>query len=78
MRNGADWSVYVNVATGYDCSDSGAPPDEAVSWGKIKPDAEMIKVFCEASIVLPIIVGETFVKNFDLACRVEENKSEKK
>lgn len=36
MRNGSDFAVYINTAQEYDGSDSGARPDEAVSWGKIK------------------------------------------
>lgn len=35
MRNGADYSVYINTASEYDGSDSGASPDEAVSWGYV-------------------------------------------
>lgn len=38
MRNGADFAVYVNTGQEFDGSDSGARPDEAVSWGKIKSD----------------------------------------
>ena len=44
MRNGADFAVYVNTAQEFDGSDSGARPDEAVSWGKIKGDAKPVKV----------------------------------
>uniref|UniRef100_A0A8C9FP99 Deoxyhypusine synthase n=1 Tax=Pavo cristatus TaxID=9049 RepID=A0A8C9FP99_PAVCR len=44
MRNGADFSVYVNTAQEFDGSDSGAQPDEAVSWGKIRMDATPVKV----------------------------------
>uniref|UniRef100_A0A8C3BN07 Deoxyhypusine synthase n=1 Tax=Cairina moschata TaxID=8855 RepID=A0A8C3BN07_CAIMO len=44
MRNGADFSVYVNTAQEFDGSDSGARPDEAVSWGKIRMDATPVKV----------------------------------
>jgi deoxyhypusine synthase len=44
MRNGADFAVYVNTAQEYDGSDSGAQPDEAVSWGKIRGDAVPVKV----------------------------------
>ncbi|NWX66317.1 DHYS synthase, partial [Promerops cafer] len=44
MRNGADFSVYVNTAQEFDGSDSGARPDEAVSWGKIRTDATPVKV----------------------------------
>ncbi|KAL9107439.1 MAG: hypothetical protein Q9227_007636 [Pyrenula ochraceoflavens] len=44
MRNGAESAVYVNTAQEFDGSDAGARPDEAVSWGKIKVDAESVKV----------------------------------
>ena len=44
QRNGADFSVYVNTAQEFDGSDSGAQPDEAVSWGKIRMDATPVKV----------------------------------
>lgn len=69
MRNGADYVVYVNTGIEYDASDAGATPDEAVSWGKITSSAKPVKVFAEASLVFPILVAETFVKNFKLACR---------
>ncbi len=39
MRNGANWSVFINTGNEFDGSDSGARPDEAVSWGKIRLDA---------------------------------------
>jgi deoxyhypusine synthase len=44
MRNGAESAVYVNTAQEFDGSDAGARPDEAVSWGKIKPQADSVKV----------------------------------
>lgn len=44
QRNGADYSVYINTAQEFDGSDSGARPDEAVSWGKIRVDAQPVKV----------------------------------
>lgn len=44
MRNGAESAVYINTAQEFDGSDAGARPDEAVSWGKIKPDADSVKV----------------------------------
>lgn len=44
QRNGADYAVYLNTGQEYDGSDSGARPDEAVSWGKIKADARAVKV----------------------------------
>lgn len=36
MRNGADYAVYINTGQEFDGSDTGARPDEAVSWGKIR------------------------------------------
>ncbi len=45
QRNGADFSVFLNTSSDYDGSDSGAKPDEAVSWGKIRMDATPVKVF---------------------------------
>lgn len=65
MRNGANFSVYINTAHEYDGSDSGASPDEAVSWGKIRIDAKPVKVCCEATIALPLIVSQTFAKEVD-------------
>ena len=35
-RNGADYSVFINTGQEFDGSDSGARPDEAISWGKIR------------------------------------------
>ncbi|HTZ42049.1 MAG TPA: deoxyhypusine synthase [Candidatus Omnitrophota bacterium] len=60
LRNGAEYVVYINTAQEFDGSDSGAMPDEAVSWGKILPNAESIKVFGDATILFPILVAETF------------------
>lgn len=65
MRNGADFSVYVNTAQEFDGSDSGARPDEAVSWGKIRVDATPVKVYADASLVFPLLVAETFARRAD-------------
>lgn len=70
MRNGANFSVYINTAQEFDGSDAGARPDEAVSWGKIAIDAKPVKVSSDFSLVLPILIGETFARNFELARRV--------
>ena len=73
MRNGADYSVFINTAAEFDGSDAGARPDEAVSWGKISLEARPVKVYAELSLVLPILIGESFVRNFDLAKRTSDN-----
>lgn len=61
-RNGADYAVYINTAQEFDGSDSGARPDEAVSWGKIAQKAKTVKVFGDATILFPLIVGQAFFK----------------
>jgi len=60
MRNGADFVVYVNTAQEFDGSDSGARPDEAVSWGKIRVDAKPVKIYAEATLVVPLLIAKTF------------------
>lgn len=62
MRNGADFSVYINTGQEFDGSDSGASPDEAVSWGKIRLDAKPVKVSSDATVIFPFIVSQTFLK----------------
>ncbi|MFA5992466.1 MAG: deoxyhypusine synthase [Candidatus Pacearchaeota archaeon] len=61
FRNGADYAVYINSNPEFDGSDSGARPDEAVSWGKISPNAESVKVYGDATILFPLIVAKCFV-----------------
>uniref|UniRef100_A0A0D9XDU0 Deoxyhypusine synthase n=1 Tax=Leersia perrieri TaxID=77586 RepID=A0A0D9XDU0_9ORYZ len=62
FRNGADYAVYINTAQEFDGSDSGAQPDEAVSWGKIKGSAKPVKVHCDATIAFPLLVAATFTR----------------
>lgn len=62
MRNGANYTVFINTAAEYDGSDSGAEPDEAVSWGKVRADAKSTKVTCDASIAFPLLVAQSFFK----------------
>ncbi len=63
LRNGAEYGVYINTSQEYDGSDSGALPDEAVSWGKLVSDGEHVKVFADATIVFPLLVAETFARS---------------
>lgn len=60
MRNGADYSVFINTGSEYDGSDSGARPDEAISWGKIRKEATPVKIYAEATLVFPLLVAQTF------------------
>ncbi|CAL1688605.1 unnamed protein product [Lasius platythorax] len=60
MRNGADYAVFINTSSEFDGSDSGARPEEAISWGKIRKNATPVKVCADATLVFPLLVGETF------------------
>jgi deoxyhypusine synthase len=62
MRNGADYTVYINNAQEFDGSDAGARPDEAISWGKIIPESDTVKVFGDATILFPLMVAKTFAQ----------------
>ncbi|ORM42384.1 Deoxyhypusine synthase [Babesia sp. Xinjiang] len=62
MRNGADFAVYISTAQEFDGSDSGANPDEAISWGKIKAHSNPVKVHADASLVFPLLVAGVFKK----------------
>jgi len=57
FRGGLDYAVYLTSAIELDGSLSGAAPREAVSWGKIKEDAEKVLVWGEATSLLPLIVS---------------------
>jgi deoxyhypusine synthase len=62
FREGTDFAVYINTAQEFDGSDSGARPDEAVSWGKIKVSAKAVKVHADATLVFPLLVAATFAR----------------
>lgn len=64
QRNGADYAVFINTSSEFDGSDAGARPDEAKSWGKIKKTANPVKIYAEATLVFPLLVGETFAKDY--------------
>ncbi|PNW88203.1 hypothetical protein CHLRE_01g018950v5 [Chlamydomonas reinhardtii] len=76
MRNGADFAVYVNTAQEFDGSDSGARPDEAISWGKIRIDAKPVKVCGDATILFPLLVSQTFVRHWTPVEPLPEKKAE--
>lgn len=61
MRNGTDFAVFVNTGQEFDGSDGGARPDEAVSWGKIKMDANPVKVRPNGEII--IMNSSIFIPN---------------
>ena len=58
FRNGLDYAVYLTTAQEYDGSLSGAKLEEAISWGKLKPRARYVNIMGEATVILPLLVGE--------------------
>jgi deoxyhypusine synthase len=60
VREGFDYAVYVTTAEAYDGSLSGASTSEAVSWSKIKEDANTVVVHSDATIAFPLIFLSMF------------------
>ncbi|MEM3404579.1 MAG: deoxyhypusine synthase [Nitrososphaeria archaeon] len=60
FKDGLDYAVYISTAQEYDGSLSGARPKEAITWGKIKPNAHSSFVNGDAAIVFPIIMMMLF------------------
>ncbi len=60
FREGAEYAVYINTGQEFDASDSGANVQEAITWGKIRPTSEQVKVHCDASIAFPLLVAAAF------------------
>jgi deoxyhypusine synthase len=61
FRGGADYAVYISTGMEGDGSLSGAPPNEAVSWGKIKEEeTNYTQVQAEATLAFPLLVAGAF------------------
>jgi deoxyhypusine synthase len=54
-RGGLDAAVYITTAPEHDGSLSGARLREAISWGKMRPEAPNVCVEGDASVLLPLI-----------------------
>ncbi len=59
-RGGLDSAVAITTAPEYDGSLSGARLREAISWGKIRPEAPQITIEGEASVILPLLGSDLF------------------
>ncbi len=65
FRGGADYAVYISTGMEGDGSLSGAPPKEAVSWGKIQQkENNYTLVEAEATLVFPLLVAAAFKEDF--------------
>ncbi len=57
FKDGLDYAVYITTAVEWDGSLSGAKTKEAISWGKIKPQAKHVTVYGDVTVLLPIIAS---------------------
>jgi deoxyhypusine synthase (EC 2.5.1.46) len=57
FRGGLDYAVYITTAQEFDGSLSGAKLEEAISWKKIREDAEFVNVYGDATVILPVLLG---------------------
>ena len=55
LRNGLDFAVYLSTGTEGDGSLSGARPREAVSWNKLKDEANSAFVEGDATLTFPLL-----------------------
>ncbi len=60
FKDGLTYAVSVTTASEYDGSLSGARLHEAITWGKIKPDAENVTIDGDATILFPMMVAELY------------------
>ncbi|MBD3310146.1 deoxyhypusine synthase [Candidatus Woesearchaeota archaeon] len=57
LREGLDYAVYVTTATQYDGSLSGARSNEAISWSKLKEEANNVCIEADATVAFPLIAA---------------------
>ena len=57
FRDGFDYSIYITTANEYDGSDSGGNQEEAISWAKINPNAQRVKIVADATLIFPLLIA---------------------
>ncbi|MCD6171783.1 MAG: deoxyhypusine synthase [Thermoplasmata archaeon] len=55
FHDGLDRAIYITTASEWDGSLSGARLREAISWGKLKKNAENVTIEGDATVILPLI-----------------------
>jgi len=55
FSKGADYGIQITTDRPEPGGSSGAPMEEGISWGKLKPKANFVDVSCDATIALPLI-----------------------
>jgi deoxyhypusine synthase len=62
FREGVDCAIQITMDRPEPGGLSGAPLEEAISWGKIKPESKAVTVICDATIAFPLIVAAAMEK----------------
>ena len=57
FREGVDLAVQITMDRPEPGGLSGASLEEAISWGKIKPNGKAVTVICDATIAFPMIIA---------------------
>jgi len=57
FREGVDRAIQITMDRPEPGGLSGATLKEAISWGKVKPEAKEVTVICDATIAFPLIVA---------------------
>ncbi len=57
FREGVDSAVQITMDRPEPGGLSGAPLEEAISWGKVKPEGKQVTLICDATIAFPLIVA---------------------
>lgn len=55
LKGGLDYAIYITTSSPESGSLSGAPPEEAMSWGKVKAGAAFSSVKGDATILFPLL-----------------------
>jgi len=62
FREGVDCAIQITMDRPEPGGLSGAPLEEAISWGKIKPEGKSVTVICDVTIAFPLIVAAALGK----------------
>jgi len=57
FREGVDCAIQITMDRPEPGGLSGAPLEEAISWGKMKPGGKAVTVICDVTIAFPLIVA---------------------
>lgn len=57
LRGGIDAGIQITTDRGEGGSLSGAPLEEAISWGKARANADLVTVVGDVTIIFPLLVA---------------------